>query len=273
MARMATLATWATLAAAAFLAAPAASAGVDVDFGASVPIGDDGRLFVNISSRAFDYEPPVVERLAVRVTDPDDLAVGLFIARRSLRSPDEIFALRARGLSWWLVAERVRLPFGVWFVQVGRPVGPRFDRAYGHWRKFGPRPQPGFALSDAEARDLVAVRVVHEYYGIPVERAMELRAGGRDMRRMAVETYRDRHGRRAEPARRDGRVTYHDDRGHDRAPGYDKDRGRDKDRGYDKAPGRDKDRGYDKKTPDRDKAPGHDKTPDRDKDRDRDDRR
>ena len=54
MARMATLATWATLAAAAFLAAPAASAGVDVDFGASVPIGDDGRLFVNISSRALE---------------------------------------------------------------------------------------------------------------------------------------------------------------------------------------------------------------------------
>ena len=40
---------------------PVAHAAVDIAFGARVPIGDDGSLFVNISSRYFERDPSVIQ--------------------------------------------------------------------------------------------------------------------------------------------------------------------------------------------------------------------
>ena len=89
----------------ACLAAPA-SAGLDIDFGASVTLGDEDDLFLSVSARYFDEEPREVERWRARYADPDDLAVALFLSRSSGKSPDVIFRLRRHGMSWWDVSLR-----------------------------------------------------------------------------------------------------------------------------------------------------------------------
>jgi hypothetical protein len=204
---------------------PAARAGVDVDLGASVPLGDQGRLFFDISSRYFDMEPTVVRQWGARYASPDDLAVCLFISRQSHRSPDVIFALRRQGLSWWDVGLRVGIPVDTWFLQVARDPGPPYGRAYASWRRHRENPKFMVVLRDAEVRNLVAVRMAHEYYGVPPEEAMRWRASGRNVRDVMVEQYEIRH-------RGDGRA--HDrgeGRGH-RAKRHGHDRGHDHDEGH-----------------------------------------
>lgn len=196
--------------------APAAGAGVDVDLGASVPVGDNGRLFFHISSRYFDFEPAVVEHWGVRYTNPDDLAVSLFIANRSGRSPDVVFALRRQGLSWWDVGLRVGIPADAWFVPVQRDPGPPYGNAYGHWKKHRENPKYMLVLRDADVRNLVAVRMAHEYYGVPVDDAMRWRTSSHNVRELMVREYEGRHSaKRAQNGRGE-------DRG--RGPGKDKDR-------------------------------------------------
>ncbi len=175
--------------------APSAYAGVDVDLGASFPVGDNGRLFFNISSRYFDFQPAVVEHWGVRYTNPDDLAVSLFIAKQSGRSPDVIFALRRQGLSWWDVSLRTGVPVDAWFVPVPHDPGPPYGKAYGHWRKHRDNPHYMVVLGDGDVRNLVAARMAHEYYGVPMEDAMRWRASGRNVRDMMVREYDVRHGR------------------------------------------------------------------------------
>lgn len=175
---------------------PAARAGVDIDLGAGFPVGDNGRLFFHISSRYFDFEPTVVEHWGVRYTNPDDLAVSLFIARQSGRSPDVIFALRRQGLSWWDVGLRTGVPVDAWFVPVERDPGPPYGKAYGYWRKHRENPKYMVVLGDADARNLVAARMAHEYYGVPMDEAMRWRASHRNVRDIMVREYDTRHGRK-----------------------------------------------------------------------------
>lgn len=176
----------------ATIAGPA-SAGVDIDFGATVRIGDDADLFFAISSRYFEQDRTTVERYAVRYNDPDDLAVSLFICRHSGRSPEEVFRLFRRGLSWWDISIRLGIPADAWFVQVDRDPGPPYGKAYGYWKQHKRDRRQALVLSDIEIRDLVAARMIHEYYAVPVGTAMELRAAGLNLRGIMADEYHRRH--------------------------------------------------------------------------------
>ncbi len=171
----------------------AARTGADAALPEAAAAGEEP-LFVAIAARYFDRDAAAVARLAARWSDPDDLAVGLFVAARSARAPERVFALRERAGSWWEVGVACGLPADDWFVPVTRDPGPPYGKAYGHWRKLrdGGAPFPG--LADPQARDLVAVRLLHEYFGVAPETAMSWRAGGRDVRALAVAEYRKRHG-------------------------------------------------------------------------------
>jgi hypothetical protein len=177
------------------LLAPQAQAGADVQFGASVNVNDNTSLFFGVSSRYFGREPRVVEDWGRRVPDPDELSVLLFLSNRSGRSPDAVFALRRGGLSWWDVSLRLGVPADVWFVPVARHPGPPYGRAYGHWKKHG-RNGRAYRIDDRTARDLVAVRVIHDYYGIPADRAMDMRRRGHRIDSLVCNEYRTRHGKR-----------------------------------------------------------------------------
>ncbi len=171
-----------------------ARAGVDVDFGAAIRVGDDSNLFLRISSRYFDRDPEVVQQCEAQYGDPDDVAVALFLSNRCGVPPERIFDLRRERMSWWQIGVRLGAPVDVWFVPVTHNPGPPYGRAYGYWRKFQHNPRYHFALSDREARDLVALRVMHDYYGLRPAQAMQLRERGGDIRHLVAGEYRTRHG-------------------------------------------------------------------------------
>jgi hypothetical protein len=177
----------------ACLAGRAATAGVDVDFGANVNVNDHTNLFFSISSRYYDRDRATVASFGARFGDPDDLSVALFISNSCGRSLDDIWVLRRQGLSWWDISVRYRVPADVWFVPVRRDPGPPYGKAYGHWKKRQRDPHAAFVLADPDIRNLVAVRMIRDYYGVPVETAMEWRASGRKVHTLMAEEYNRRH--------------------------------------------------------------------------------
>jgi len=170
-------------------------AGVDIDFGVEAEIDDRTDLYFSISSRYFGQDRETVTNWGARYRDPDYLAVVLFIRQHSGRSLDELYALRQqRGLTWWEIAVRYGVPTEAWFVPVQHDPGPPYGKAYGHWKKHKHDRSTPVALSDADLRNLVAIRMVHEYYGVSVDLAMEWRSGGRDLRALMTDEYVKRHG-------------------------------------------------------------------------------
>ena len=196
---------FAGLALAACVAIPSAHAGVDIAFGARVPIGDDGSLFVNISSRYFERDPSVIQSWERRFESPDDTAVFFWIVERSRKSADFVFSLRRQGLGWYEIGHRCGIPADAWYVQI--PVedpGPPYGKAYGHYKKHKQNPTYRVKLSDRQARDLVAVRMCHEYYRVPAQTAMDWRRGGDDVRYILTREYRQRHGGKAQGNQNEG---------------------------------------------------------------------
>ena len=190
------------------LGVPTSHAGLDIDLGASVRIGDDSDLFLSVSARYFNADRGSIDRVATRYRNSDDLAVALFVARRSGKSADHIYGLRQGGLSWWDISVRLGLPMDVWFVPVARDPGPPYGKAYGHWKNHKRDKRHAVALSDAELRNLVAVRMLHEYYGVSVAVAMDWRSSGRDLRVLVSNEYNKRHGHKrtaATPGKSKGR--------------------------------------------------------------------
>ena len=194
MKRLVTLVFAALVITAATAGSSTARAGVDVSFGVNAPIGDDGNLFFSISSRYFDREPRVVNDWGRRFSNPDDLAVFLYLSSRTRIAPEAIFSYRRNGLSWYDIGVRIGVPVDVWYVPVERDPGPPYGRAYGYWRKHQRDPHYVVRLSDRDVRDLVCVRMAHEYYGVSPEVAMDWRRDGRDVRSIMTREYRTRHG-------------------------------------------------------------------------------
>ncbi|HEX6852568.1 MAG TPA: hypothetical protein VF139_14325 [Candidatus Polarisedimenticolaceae bacterium] len=179
----------------ALVAAPA-RAGLDVSFGANVPVGDDANLFFSISSRYFDRDVRVIEDWGRRYyPNPDDLSVALYLDRYCGKGPEFYFGLRRQGLGWFEISNRCNVQPDVFFVPVQRDPGPPYGKAYGYWKKHKQDPRHAIVLKDADVRNLVAVRMAHEYYGVPVETAMQWRSSGRDVRSVMTGEYKKRHGK------------------------------------------------------------------------------
>lgn len=177
------------------VAAPASRAGVDVSFGVNAPVGKDGNLFFSISSEHFNRQPQMVSEWGRRYTNPDDLAVFLQICAYSRQSPDLVFNYRRQGLSWYDVGVRVGLPVDVWYVPVSfEPDGP-YAKPYKHYKKHKHDRHHAVRLTDRQVRDLVAVRMAHEYYGVAPEVAMDWRRGGSNVEVIMTREYRNRHDR------------------------------------------------------------------------------
>jgi hypothetical protein len=178
---------------AALMASPASRAGVDISFGMNAPVGNDGNLFFSISSRYFDRQPQVVEDWGRRFANPDDLAVFLHVCSQSRMAPQLVYSYRQQGLSWYDVGVRAGLPVSVWYVPVAVDPGPPYGKAYGYWKKHQRNPHYNVRLTDRQARDLVAMRMAHEYYGVSPEVAMNWRRDGRNVQEIMTREYHTRH--------------------------------------------------------------------------------
>lgn len=187
------LAVWGLLATS--LAPLPARAGLDIAFDAAVQIDDDTDVYLAVSTRYFDCNRKDVYRWNRQCDNPDDLAVALFISRHSGKEPDAVFAMHKGGLAWWDVSMRLGVKPEVWFVPVKRDPGPPYGKAYGHWKKHGHHQPAEMRITDEDLRNLVAVRLLHEYYGVSVEVAMEWRSSGRGLREITAGEYRKRHGK------------------------------------------------------------------------------
>lgn len=211
-----------------------AHAGVDMDFGANVRLGDDTDLFLAISSRYFDREPAYVRDCRARYRDPDDCAVALFLISRARCEPEVVFRLRSGGLSWWAIGVQLGVPVDTWFVPVSYSPGPPYGKAYGHWRRYRHDHRHHFTLSDREARDLVVLRMAHEYYGADPRDVMRWRTGHRNIESLMSREYRRRHGDEGRHELRHGddrRGRDPGDRHGDRGRRDDKEHSRRKDKG------------------------------------------
>ncbi len=172
-------------------------AGLDVSFGATVQLGDDAEVYLAVSSQYYDRDKQDVQKWDRQCKDSDDLAVALFIARHGQKSPDQVFAMRGSGMSWWEISVRLGVPTETWFIPVKKNPGPPYGKAYGHWKKHGKKSHNKINLSDVDAKNLVAVRMLHEYYGVSVEVAMDWRSSGRGLKKITAGEYRNRHGKRS----------------------------------------------------------------------------
>jgi hypothetical protein len=171
-----------------------ARATLDISFGAAVHTDDDTDVYLAVSTRYFERDRADVNRWNRECRDPDDLAVALFIASHCGKNPDLVFSMHKGGLSWWDVSLRLGVKPDVWFVPVRRDPGPPYGKAYGYHKKHGRHPDQ-MRLTDADLRNLVAVRVLHDYYGVSAEVAMDWRSSGRSLREITAGEYRTRHGK------------------------------------------------------------------------------
>jgi hypothetical protein len=96
-------------------------------------------------------------------------------------------------MSWFDVGVRVGVPVDAWYVPVTVEPGPPYGKAYGYWRKHKKDPHYAVRLSDRQCRDLVAVRMAHDYYGVSPQVAMDWRRNGTKVNVIMTREYRARH--------------------------------------------------------------------------------
>ena len=139
-------------------------------FSASAHVGDFHVAVANY------YRVPEREVIVIRERRiPDhEIPVALFIARHAGVTPSRIVDLRLRGDSWWDISVRFGLGAEVFYVPVAVTPGPPYGRAYGYYKK--PRRQWNtIVLTDDDIVNLVELRFLSEYYGVPPERVIEVR--------------------------------------------------------------------------------------------------
>jgi len=157
----------------------AASASVSFDFLFSTNhVSDDHQLFLNLAVSNYGFDRPALEPVLPRLRAVnDDLPVVLFLARESGRPVDFIVDLRARGLSWSVVFNRLRVPTDTLFVGIDRDPGPPYGRAWGHWRRNPKR----VVLADGDIIGLAQLQVAHRVSGIAPFELARARAAGRPL--------------------------------------------------------------------------------------------
>jgi hypothetical protein len=179
-----------------------ARAAVSFDVSAGLPLGDNAKLFLNITNEYYAPPPQIATMVVQRCPRPeDDYPAILFLAHASGRPPAEILDLRLRGDSWSAIMVRERVPPSVLFVGMDRDPGPPYGHAWGYWKK---HPGGRFAIEDRDFVELTKLQVTSKYYRVsPYTVAAERQRG------VSVEQYAaDRHHSREHAEHGD------DDEGH-----------------------------------------------------------
>lgn len=166
--------------AALFLAAGLAAASGQVSAGVSISDGKVRSFYLSVGDYYGVPEPQVVAvRDRFRLSD-EELPVAFFLARRARVEASVIMGLRLKGLSWLDITFHYGLKPDIFFVPVAATrIGPPYGRAYGYYRKYGPRGEwRKISLRDREVVDLVNLRFMSEYHHMSPEAVMERRGRG-----------------------------------------------------------------------------------------------
>lgn len=115
-----------------------------------------------------------------KVLPPPDLSVLMFLAREANRPLDHLVDLRRKGLPFPDIAARIGLPPTVFLVPmpIDARVGPPYGKAHGYWKHHKRGKPVKVVLTDAEVIDLVHLRIVSGFYGVPVIDVVRMRERG-----------------------------------------------------------------------------------------------
>ncbi len=129
------------------------------------------------------YRVPEREVIIIRERgiEEDELPVVFFIAKRARVSPDVIIRMRLSGYSWMDISLHFGIGPEVYYVPVKETVivGPPYGKAYGHYKKYPRHRWHMIRLDDDDIVNLVNLRFISEYYGIPPHEVIKMRAEGK----------------------------------------------------------------------------------------------
>ena len=173
-----------------------AKAGLDVAFGAAVNVNDNTSLSSACRRATSIGSPRRRDVVAARAQSRRALGADVPLSTRSGREPRRR-ASRCGGPDspgGTCLHPAWAFPPTCGSCPVSRQPGPALRQGLRPLEKHG-RDNRAYRVDDRTCRDLVAVRVMHEYYGIPVDRAMDMRRDGRRIDRLVGDGYRTRHGK------------------------------------------------------------------------------
>jgi hypothetical protein len=139
------------------------------------------------------YHVPQREVVVIRerrIRD-EELPVVLFIAQRARVTPATIVDMRLRGMSWWDISVRYGIRPEVYYVPVAVAPGPPYGKAWGHYKK-SRKHWDTIVLADDDVVNLVHVRFLSDYYGVPPDRVIEVRGHHPDFVAVNYEVARGR---------------------------------------------------------------------------------
>jgi hypothetical protein len=143
------------------------------------------------------YHVPQREVIVIRerrIRD-DELPVVLFIAQHARVTPATIVDMRLRGMSWWDISVRYGIRPEVYYVPVVVTPGPPYGKAWGHYKKKPRKHWDTIVLADDDVVNLVHVRFLSDYYGVPPDRIIEVRGHHPDYVTVNYEVARGRSPR------------------------------------------------------------------------------
>lgn len=148
----------AALAFALCLSVAPARAALFSDVSLGLGLGDDARVFLNVTNDYFAPPPAVAVDVLRRSPSPsDDFPVILLLARASKRPAVEILRLRLDYLSWSDIMFRLNTSPSVLFVGLGRDPGPPYGKAWGRWKKH--RRGERFSIRDRDVVELAKLQI------------------------------------------------------------------------------------------------------------------
>jgi len=163
----------------------------DVSLG--LDVGDDARLFLNVTNDYFAPPPTVAARLVQRCPRPEnDYPVILLLARASHRPPDQILQMWLSDGSWADIMFELKVPASVLFAGLSRDPGPPYGKAWGRYRAF--KGKGRLEISDRDVVELAKLQVAAGYYRVSPYGVIAERQRGVRVEQYVADRHRAKHG-------------------------------------------------------------------------------
>jgi len=228
------------------LAAMGTARAVTADVAVGVEVGDDARIFLNLTNQTWRPAPTMVTTVIHESRYPEnDFPVISFLAFHSHRSPTFIMNLHNGGASWSDIFYQLNVSPSVLFVGIDRDPGPPYGKAWGYWKNHRrPGVRERYRFADRDIVGLVKVQTVSRHFGMSPLRVIQGQPGSRRVEIFAANRWREKQGRKNWGEERTGVAASRRDRGQDSEHGERHDGGDSKDRGKGKGKGSGKGKGH-----------------------------
>jgi hypothetical protein len=162
-----------SIAAAALVLRAAGSTAHATDVAVGASFDGDGLKEFHLAVREhFHVEEAAVTLCRSRQVSDEHLPVVFFIAREAKVRPEAVLELRVGGKSWFDVALHFGLRADIFCVEVEKPHGPPYGKAFGYYKKRRSE-WAAIRLDDADLVTLVNVKFLSAHCGISADAIVE----------------------------------------------------------------------------------------------------